>query len=144
MATSPLPRPEPPRDMGRPGWTLLASGDETNGGFELFHEVRPVVGGPPPHVHRDRDEGFFVLEGRFRFERGHEELELQPGDFSLVPRGTRHAFRTLAAPSRTLILIAPAGLEEFFRGMGSRMAAGATALEAMAALSAIHDARPVP
>ena len=60
-----------------------------------------------------------------------------------MPRGTRHHFRTLEAPSRTLILVAPAGLEAFFRGMGERMGAGATALEAMTALSAMHDAHPV-
>ena len=130
--------------MGRPGWSLLASGDQTGGTFELFEEIRTVEGGPPPHVHRDREEGFYVLEGRYTFVRDHEEVELVPGQFILIPRGTRHHFRTLLAPSRTLILIAPAGLEGFFREMGARLAAGATPLEAMTALSAEHDAHPVP
>jgi len=129
--------------MGRPGWTMLASSELTKGAYELFQEVRPVTGGPPPHVHRDRDEAFFVLEGHYRFVRDHEELELQPGEFIFVPRGTRHAYRTLEAPARTLILVAPAGLEGFFREMGGRLAAGATALEAMTALSATHDSHPV-
>jgi mannose-6-phosphate isomerase-like protein (cupin superfamily) len=136
--------PPVPRSLGRPGWSMHASGTETGGGFELFEEERTNVGGPPPHVHRDREEGFFVLEGRYAFTREHEELELVPGQFILIPRGTRHHYRTLQAPSRTLILIAPAGLETFFREMGARISAGATPLEAMTALSAEHDSHPVP
>ena len=131
------------RAMRRPNWSLLASGADTGGTFELFTEVRPSLGGPPPHVHREREEGFFVLSGRYVFIRGTDEIEVGPGQFVLVPRGTRHQFRTLVEPSETLILIAPAGLEGFFDGMGERMAAGASALEAMTALSATFDSHPV-
>jgi mannose-6-phosphate isomerase-like protein (cupin superfamily) len=129
--------------LGRPGWTLLASSDLTNGAYELFAEVRDIPSGPPPHVHRERDEGFYVLEGRYGFVRGEEEVELGPGEFIFIPRGTRHGYRTLEMPSRTLILVAPAGLEAFFRAMGVHLAAGASALEAMTALSGTHDSHPV-
>ncbi len=129
---------------GRPGWTLLVSSHLTRGGFELFEERRDITGGPPPHVHRDRDETFYVVEGRYVFIRGADEIEVGPGQVIFVPRGTRHHFRTLVAPARTLILIAPAGLEGFFREMGTRIGAGATALEAMTALSEEHDSHPVP
>ena len=130
--------------IGRPGWTLLVSSDLTGGAFELFEEVRESASGPPPHVHRDRDEAFYVIEGRYAFTRGTDEVELGPGQVIFVPRGMRHCFRTLAAPSRTLIMIAPAGLEHFFREMGVRIGAGATPLEAMTALSGSHDSHPVP
>ena len=130
-------------ELGRPGWTMLASGGLTNGAFELFQEVRAVRGGPPPHVHRERDEAFYVLEGSYRFVRDHDEVDLLSGDFIFVPRGTRHHYRTLEAPARTLIIVAPAGLEAFFREMGVRLAAGASALEAMTALAGTHDSHPV-
>lgn len=130
------------RGMGRPGWELFASGAETGGAFELFLETREVPGGPPAHVHREREEGFYVVEGRYRFRRGTEELEVGPGEFVHVPRGTRHEYRTLVAPSRTLILIAPAGLEAYFREAGALLEAGQTPLEAMTALSASHDVHP--
>ena len=130
--------------LGRPGWTLLAPGHLTDGAFELFEEVRTTPSGPPPHVHRERDETFYVVEGRYTFVRGTDEIEVGPGQVVFVPRGTRHYFRTLVSPSRTLIIIAPAGLEDFFREMGARIAAGATPLEAMTALSASHDSHPVP
>jgi mannose-6-phosphate isomerase-like protein (cupin superfamily) len=130
--------------LGRPGWTLLASAELTGGAFELFEEVRETPSGPPPHVHRDRDETFYVVAGQYVFTRGTVELEVGPGQVVFVPRGTRHHFRTIEAGSRTLILIAPAGLEGFFREMGVRIAAGATPLEAMTALSEMYDSHPVP
>jgi homogentisate 1,2-dioxygenase len=129
--------------LGRPGWTMLVAGSLSGGAFELFEEVRAATGGPPPHVHRDRDETFYVLEGRYRFTRDHEDVELVPGDSLFVPRGTRHHFQTLVAPSRTLIIVAPAGLELFFREMGALIAAGVTPLDAMTALAPTHDSHPV-
>jgi quercetin dioxygenase-like cupin family protein len=96
--------------MGRPGWTLLISGELTGGAFEMFEEVRDTPSGPPPHVHRERDEAFHVLDGRYAFVSGKDVVELAPGDSIFVPRGTRHAFKTLDARSRTLIIVAPAGL----------------------------------
>ena len=136
-------RPEPPIDLGRPGWTMLASVAAGAGSFELFEERRDTMGEPPTHVHREHEELFYVLEGRYVFTRGSEEIELLRGTSVLIPRGTRHGFRTLAAPSRTLILIVPSGLEGFFRGMGTELAAGRTPLEAMTALSARFDTHPV-
>jgi len=132
-----------PTNMGRPGWTLHASDRLTKGEFELFEELRTTPGGPPPHIHRERDEAFYVVEGRYAFTRDREEIELEAGGFVFVPRGIRHHYRTLVAPARTLILIVPAGLEDFFREMGTRMGAGATALEAMTAVSGLYDSHPV-
>jgi len=132
------------RPLGRPNWTIVAAATDTSGAYELFEETRPETGGPPPHVHREHEESFIVLEGRYIFTRGVDEIEVGPGEVVLIPRGTPHHFRSLLRPSRTLILIAPAGLEAFFREMGTRIAAGATALEAMTSLSEWHDAHPVP
>ena len=134
----------PPQTLAHPVWTVLASGADTRATFELFEERRDSAGGPPPHVHRDHEELFYVLEGRYIFTRGRdEEVELEAGGSVLIPRGTRHHFRTLVAPARTLIVIAPAGLEGFFRGLGAQFAAGRTPLEAMTALSGQFDTHPV-
>jgi hypothetical protein len=122
---------------------MLADAAGTNGSFELFEELRTATGGPPPHVHRDHEELFYVLEGRYAFVRDRTEIELAVGESVVIPRGTRHHYQTLIAPSRTLILIVPAGLEGFFREMGTELAAGRTPLEAMTALSARFDSHPV-
>lgn len=136
-------RADRPVDLGRPGWKMLAGSRATNGSFELFEEQRTATGGPPAHVHRDHEELFYVLEGSYIFVRDRAELELGVGDSIVVPRGTRHYFRTVVAQSRTLILIVPAGLEGFFREMGTALAAGMTPLEAMTALSVRYDSHPV-
>ena len=111
---------------------------------KLIQETRAVEGGPAPHVHRERDEGFLVLEGRYRFICGDEETEVGEGAFVFVPRGIRHAFRTLAAPSRVLIVVAPAGLDGYFREMAEGLAAGRAAPDIMLELSARFDTHPVP
>ena len=129
--------------LKRPAWATIVSAVQTGGTFELFEETRETQSGPPPHVHSDRDETFFVLEGRYAFTRGSDEIELEPGGSVFVPRGERHLFRTLTAPARTLIIVSPAGLEAFFREMAEWLDAGATPLEAMTALAPRHDAVPV-
>jgi quercetin dioxygenase-like cupin family protein len=54
------------------------------------------------------EEGIFVLEGRYRFQLGDQQLELGPGDFVHVPRPTPHAFEALE-PGRALVIVAPGG-----------------------------------
>ena len=98
----------------------MAGATETGGAFELIQETRVVLGGPAPHVHREHGEGFLVLEGRYRFVRGDDETEVGEGAFLFVPRGTRHTFRTLAAPSRVLIVVTPAGLDALLPRNGRR------------------------
>lgn len=46
-----------------------------------------------PHVHQSTEESFYVLHGAFTFTLGVEEVEVGPGSFVLVPRGTRHEMR---------------------------------------------------
>ena len=129
---------------GAPSWDVLADGAATGGDLELVVETRRALGGPRRHVHRDRTEAFYVLDGRYRFWRGDEEpLELGPGGFVLVPRATPHRFVTLEAPSRTLIAVAPPGLAAFFREMAERIARGETPAQAMAELSTRFDSIPV-
>jgi hypothetical protein len=63
--------------------TLKVSGLQTGGGFEVIEYEGPIH--PAPHIHREREEAFYVLTGSFTFEVGE-------GGFVLVPRGIRHGF----------------------------------------------------
>jgi mannose-6-phosphate isomerase-like protein (cupin superfamily) len=58
----------------------------------------------PPHVHRQEDEAWYVLEGRLGFRLGHEEIEAGPGDAVVGPRGTPHSYWN-AGPGRARYLI---------------------------------------
>ena len=49
--------------------------------------------------HREKDEAFYLQEGRLRFTMDRDgelcEEELQPGAHRHIPRGTRHRFEAL-------------------------------------------------
>lgn len=93
-----------------------ATAARTGGAFSL-HERHVPAGGrrPPPHVHPDRVEAFWVLEGTAEFELDGTLTQAGPGSFVLVPGGVAHTFGaspTVAA--RLLVLHAPA-LDDYFR-----------------------------
>lgn len=64
------------------------------------------------HVHREEDDGFYILEGEMTFVIGDEEVAAPPGTFVLVPPGFEHAFRNdQDRPVRMLNIHAPAGFD---------------------------------
>jgi mannose-6-phosphate isomerase-like protein (cupin superfamily) len=118
---------------------LKVSADQSGGSFELFEYEGPAV--PPVHVHRDREEVFFILEGHFTFTVGDETIEADPGTAVLVPRGTPHGFRPDPG-AKALFVVAPAGLGGFFRDLGAALAAGRSSDEIRAELAGRYDSHP--
>jgi mannose-6-phosphate isomerase-like protein (cupin superfamily) len=59
------------------------------------------------HHHDDEDEMFFVHRGRFRMELRDRHIELEAGDFLIVPRGVEH--RPVAEEEVEVVLFEPAG-----------------------------------
>ncbi|MBK7869293.1 MAG: cupin domain-containing protein [Saprospiraceae bacterium] len=95
-------------------FTYLATGKEIGGKFMLF-EAKGIPGmEPPPHVHMNEDESFYILEGAFLFTFGDEEIRATAGDFVFLPRGIRHQFKVLSPHFRCLVSSYPAGLEDYF------------------------------
>jgi mannose-6-phosphate isomerase-like protein (cupin superfamily) len=120
---------------------LKASGAMTGGAFEVIEYVGPAV--PPPHVHREHDEAFYILDGVFRFVLGRDEVEASAGATVIVPRGTRHGFETQPG-GRALLFTIPAGLEGFFVELGDGLAAGLSSAEIRSALAGKYDSHPAP
>ncbi len=92
---------------------------ETTGGAFSLHERQIPAGGrrPPAHVHPDRAEAFWVLDGSAEFELDGELTVAAAGSFVLVPGGVTHTFGATAdAPARVLVLHAPA-LDGYFRDL---------------------------
>ncbi|MCA1648362.1 MAG: cupin domain-containing protein [Chloroflexi bacterium] len=88
----------------------------TEGAFSL-HERRIPRGAlrPPAHVHPDRIEAFWVLEGEAEFELDGSTTRAGPGTFILVPKGVSHTFgATGSAEVRLLVLHIPA-FDAYFR-----------------------------
>jgi mannose-6-phosphate isomerase-like protein (cupin superfamily) len=95
--------------------TIVAGAANTGGVYSLFEMETPPFGGQPPHTQRYEDESFYVLSGRYAFVLGDEEVELGPGGYMFVPRGTPHSF-TNAGPTtaRMLVFVTPGGIQETF------------------------------
>lgn len=99
---------------------LKATAAETAGAYTLIEVMAAPGGGPPPHIHENEDESFYVLEGTFELLIGDRMLRAEPGTYALVPRGTVHRFRNCGEHTgRLLILFTPGGLEGFFRAAGT-------------------------
>ena len=133
-----------PPDLGRDLpfiGRLRASAAETDGKFEIIEYEGPAV--PPPHVHREHDEIFYIVEGRFSFIIGQTTQEADTGSLVWVPRGTRHGFH-VEPGSRALLVTIPAGLEGFFAELGRGLSEGKASDEIRAELAGKYDSIPTP
>jgi quercetin dioxygenase-like cupin family protein len=99
--------------------TNLAETPDTSGAFSLFEATLLPGTEPPPHVHSREDELFYVLEGEFDVYVGKELFNGKTGECIFLPRFKPHTFIVRSPRLRLLILFAPAGVEEAFRGMSS-------------------------
>ena len=115
--------------------TLKATSIETDGLFSLVEGVfQPGGFAPLPHIHVDREESFYVLDGEFDFRVGADVIRGEPGAFLHVPRGTFHGFANAGGiPARLLFAHTPA-LEGFFLELGMLAKSGTPEREQLAAL----------
>jgi quercetin dioxygenase-like cupin family protein len=93
---------------------VKAGAADTGGAFEIIDYTGPAT--PPPHIHRQHDEVFYVLRGRFTFTLGQEVVVADEGSTVLVPRGTRHGFTT-DLDARALLITVPASLQVSSRSL---------------------------
>jgi mannose-6-phosphate isomerase-like protein (cupin superfamily) len=56
-----------------------------------------------PHVHPDKVDSFYILEGELEFTIGDETVRVGPGSFVAAPPGVRHGFRN-PGPGRARFL----------------------------------------
>jgi quercetin dioxygenase-like cupin family protein len=114
-----LHRPEGAGEMYLgPGdrYRFLVTGEETGGAYFAMEAFVPPGGGPPPHIHRNEDETFYVVEGTMDILLAGTWVTAAPGDFVNVPRGQVHRFlNTGDAVSRMIVTFTPSGMEDFFR-----------------------------
>jgi quercetin dioxygenase-like cupin family protein len=96
-------------------YRFLVTGEETGGAYFAMEALVPPGGGPPPHIHRNEDETFYVVEGEVDFRLGDDVITAGVGDFVNVPRGSVHCFHNAgSAPMRMILTFTPAGIEKFF------------------------------
>jgi len=83
----------------------------------LIGELKPGDG-PPPHLHRDHDEYFFVLESTLSLVVDGKENTVAPSTLGFVPRGTTHSFKNIGtSTARLLEWTVPRDNERYFRAV---------------------------
>src|SRR5271169_140561 len=95
--------------------TFLATGEDTQGRFALIEVVGRKGNVPPPHIHHREDETFYILEGEMTASVGGQTIKGTPGTVIFLPRNVAHSFEVESEELRMLVLLAPAGLEGYFK-----------------------------
>ena len=131
-------------DLGVVGMRVLAGGDLTGKAFTLAEFSGSGPGAwTVPHLHREMEESFFVLDGSFTFTVGGQAIEATSGAYILVPRGTAHTITAAEGGGRFLTLMVPGGLEEMFFELGLLPPNAIRDPAARAAISARYDSIPI-
>ena len=89
---------------------------DTGGSFSVHDNVIPAGSpGPLPHLHRDHEETFYVLEGELTVRVGERRITAPVGSFVVIPRGVVHRpSNPGTGPTRVLLIFSPCGMEHFF------------------------------
>ena len=125
------------------GQWLLRSQD-TGAAFSLHSGTMAPGAGAPLHVHTREDETFYVLAGEVEAIAGDERQSLRTGDCIFLPRGVPHRLHNVSSESaQVLMLIQPAGLEEFFEEVERLSKSRPPQPEALRELTARFGIRPV-
>jgi mannose-6-phosphate isomerase-like protein (cupin superfamily) len=109
--------PQQGRSLDVIGVAMLekAASADLSGGAAVLVQTVPPAGGPPPHVHRDTDEFFYVLEGELDVWVGFKRATLTAGMSATLPRGVRHAFTNPGrTPAKVLVVVTPGDGAKFF------------------------------
>src|SRR5262245_3316040 len=99
--------------------TFKAVGTTTAGALPVAELTQGPELGPPPHIHRNADESFYILEGTFEFSLAGRAFTAGAGSFVYLPKGVVHTHRAGGgAPARALVIQSPAGIERFIEEAG--------------------------
>ena len=108
-------------------YTILLSGDDTNGRYCLIDMHIPPGGGPAPHRH-DFEESFIVLEGQVEATFRGQKTVVHAGQTLHIPANAPHEFHNKSDKIvRLLCICGPSGQEKFFEQLGVPLATRTTA-----------------
>ncbi len=100
---------------------VLASSQQTGGGYEIFELEGPEGSGPPPHAH-PWAEAYVVVEGEADVWIDGAKLPATPGCFFHIPAGTTHGYRIRSAHAKFVVITSPGGASGFFTELDAETA----------------------
>jgi quercetin dioxygenase-like cupin family protein len=101
----------------RNGGSIFIKVDPTRGSDNLALGTQqvPVGAGIPIHRHFNMDEAFYVLEGAGTFILNDVRHPVEKGGTIFIPKNAWHGFQNPEQELLLLWIVAPPGLEAFFR-----------------------------
>jgi mannose-6-phosphate isomerase-like protein (cupin superfamily) len=101
--------------------TLLIKVDPSRGSnnMALGTQQVPIRAGIPVHQHNEADEVLFVLEGTGFGILGEARMSVEKGSAMYVPNGVWHGVENPESELLLLWVVAPPGVEAFFREVAS-------------------------
>src|SRR5581483_5233939 len=92
-----------------------ARGANTGEALTVIEAANGPGQGPPLHMHSLLDEVIYVIEGTIRVRLEDRVEQAAAGACVFIPHGTPHTWAVTGdSAARMLVVIAPAGLEQFF------------------------------
>jgi mannose-6-phosphate isomerase-like protein (cupin superfamily) len=115
-----------PVDLGTTKMRILHDGSGTDGRLGIaVSTLAPHTEGPPQHLHRRHDEGFYVISGTARFSSGEVTHDAPAGSLVVVPPQVAHTFANPGdEPMVMLSTFTPAFYVQYFRDMAAMIAGG--------------------
>ena len=104
--------------------TFLAEIKDTGGTFAVMELLSKGGNELPPHLHEREDEWLHILEGEIEAYVDGEAFEISSGESIFLPKLRPHAWSIKSPRLRALIVVQPAGLEQYFRAIGGPSAEG--------------------
>lgn len=96
------------------------SGEQTGGAYSVTECLAPAGHQPPPHVHADDAEGFYVLDGELTVKTADGETVVPAGRAFHAPARVPHTFEvTSATAARFVVVSAPARFDAFATAFGT-------------------------
>lgn len=98
---------------------ILLGTEDTAGQFTMFSDVFPTAEGEvAAHSHEWHDEAFYVIRGKYEVQNGDLEKQIVgPNTVVFSPRGSLHAWKSLEADSKMLVVYTPGGWEHFYEAV---------------------------
>ncbi|MCL6503949.1 MAG: cupin domain-containing protein [Pirellulales bacterium] len=125
---------------------FLARSDNTDGEYSVFESTHRPESGAPLHVHHQRHETAYVVEGEFLIRNQDQPVRrIGPGAYLAFPKGLPRAFQCVGtATGKLLFLMQPGGYERFFARVHQVLGSSPSPdLEALRAISKEYDAEIV-
>ena len=107
-------------------YTVLLSGENTDGRYCVIDMLVAPGGGPAPHRH-DFEESFILLEGQIEATFRGQKSTIKAGQTLHIPANAPHEFHNTSDQKvRLLCICSPSGQEEFFAQVGVALPARTT------------------